>query len=121
MKNTTQIFEQINTYFSPKVVAEVNNQYIKLAKIKGNDIPWHAHQHEDEAFYIIEGELLMEIKNQPAFTMKKGDVFVVKKGITHRVSAEEECHIMLIEPKTTAHTGTTSSHITKSIEDQLKL
>ena len=119
MKNLTTSFETITQYFSPKVIAEVNDQYVKIAKIKGEDIPWHNHENEDELFYIIEGSLLMEIENEPSFTMHQNDLFVVKKGVNHRVSATDECKIMLIETKTTLHTGTVQSAITKAIEQQL--
>ncbi|CAM1347750.1 cupin domain-containing protein [Tenacibaculum insulae] len=116
--NINEEFKTIENYFSPKIISEVNDQYVKLAKIKGEDIPWHNHENEDELFYISEGSLLMEIENEPSFTMNKGDLFVVKKGINHRVSAKNECLIMLIESKTTKHTGSVKSTITKSLEDQ---
>lgn len=116
--NVAEEFLKINQYFSPKIIGEVNNEFVKLAKIKGEDIPWHNHKNEDELFYIIEGSLLMEIKNQPSFTMNKGDLFIVKKTVNHRVSSAEECLIMLIESKTTMHTGEVQTKITKSIEDQ---
>ncbi|NHN24862.1 cupin domain-containing protein [Flavobacterium jejuense] len=119
MKNLLQTFDTITNYFSPKIVAEVNDQYVKIAKIKGQDIPWHNHENEDELFYIIEGSLLMEIENEPPFTMSQNDLFVVKKGVNHRISAEEECKIMLVETKTTLHTGTVQAAVTKSIEEQL--
>ena len=120
MVNVQKELDGIQAYFSPKVVGEVNNQYIKLAKIFGQDIPWHNHENEDECFYIIKGELCMEIENEAPFTMKKGDLFVVKKGVNHRVSAEKECFIMLVEPKSTEHTGKVKSPITKSIHEQLQ-
>jgi len=103
--NLKEKFSSVDQYFSPKIIDEVNDQYIKVAKIKGQEVPWHNHENEDELFYIVDGELLMEIENEPSFTMKKGDLFVVKKGINHRVSSVEECLIMLIESKTTKHTG----------------
>ncbi|NBW36169.1 MAG: cupin domain-containing protein, partial [Cytophagia bacterium] len=81
-------------------------------------VPWHSHENEDELFYIVEGELLMEMENQLEFIMKKGDLFVVKKGTNHRVSSKAECLIMLIESKTTQHTGKVKSAISKSIEEQ---
>lgn len=105
-------------YFSPRVIGEVNDQYIKVAKIKGQEVPWHNHENEDELFYIVEGSLLMEIENQENFILQKGDLYVVKKGINHRVSSKEECLIMLIESKTTEHTGNVKSKITKSINEQ---
>ncbi|REH52311.1 mannose-6-phosphate isomerase-like protein (cupin superfamily) [Tenacibaculum gallaicum] len=110
--------EKLKDYFSPKIVSEVNNEYVKLAKIKGEDIPWHNHENEDELFYIINGNLLMEIENQPNFTMKTGDLYVVPKGINHRVSSSEDCLIMLIETKSTKHTGEIITPITKSIDNQ---
>ena len=116
--NLKEKFSNIDQYFSPKIIDEVNDQYIKVAKIKGQELPWHNHENEDELFYIVEGELLMEIENEQSFTMKKGDLFVVKKGINHRVSSVDECLIMLIESKTTEHTGKVKSDITKSIEEQ---
>ena len=118
--NIKDYLGDVKDYFSPKVIGEVNDVFVKVAKIKGDKIPWHNHENEDEMFFILEGSLLFEIENEESFTMKKGDVFIVKKGINHRVSSEEECSIMLIENKTTAHTGDVESEITKSIDDQLK-
>lgn len=122
--NTTQIINiqkeavKLKDYFSPKIISKVNNEYVKLAKIKGEDIPWHNHENEDELFYIINGNLLMEIENQPSFTMKTGDLYVVPRGINHRVSSSEDCLIMLIETKSTKHTGDVITPITKSIDNQ---
>jgi quercetin dioxygenase-like cupin family protein len=112
-------FNEVNAYFSPKVVGEVNDVFIKIAKIKGEDIPWHNHKDEDEMFYILEGSLLFEVEGQSNFTMNEGDFYIVTKGINHRVSSNNECKIMLIENKTTAHTGDVKSEITKSLKDQL--
>lgn len=111
---------KVTEYFSPKVIGEVNEVYVKVAKIKGEDIPWHNHTNEDEAFFILNGELLFEEENKAPFTMRQGDFYVVKKGVNHRVSSKEECQIMLIENKSTAHTGEVKSAVTKSIEEQLK-
>ncbi len=121
MKSQIDINSQlsnINTYFSPKIIGEVNDVYIKLVKVKGQDIPWHIHDHEDELFFILDGSLTMEIKNENTFELKRGELFIVKKGIEHRVHSEDECSLMLIENKSTSHTGNVQSHITKSIEDQ---
>lgn len=111
---------EIKDYFSPEVIGEVNDVYVKVAKIKGEKVPWHNHTDEDELFYIIEGSLLFEIEGEDSFEMKQGDLFIVKKGVNHRVSSTEVCKIMLIENKTAAHTGDTPSEITKSIEQQLQ-
>lgn len=120
MVNLNESFNSVTNYFSPKVIGEVNDVYIKIAKIKGEDVPWHTHEDEDEMFLVIDGSLLFEIKNQNPFTLSKGEMFIVKKGIEHRVSSTQECKIMLIENKTTLHTGAVQSEITKTVEDQLK-
>ena len=116
--NLKNAFLSLEKYFSPKIIGEVNDQYIKVVKIKGQDVPWHIHENEDELFYIAKGTLLMEIENQPDLKLKKGDLFVVNKGSNHRVSSKEECLIMLIESKTTEHIGKVKSEITKSINEQ---
>ena len=116
--NLKEQLKEVKDYFSPKIVTEVNDQYVKIAKIKGQEVPWHNHENEDELFYILEGTLLMEIENETDRTMKSGDIFVVPKGINHKVSSIDECSIMLIETKTTKHTGEVMSAITKSIQDQ---
>ncbi|WP_158799277.1 cupin domain-containing protein [Pedobacter sp. L105] len=118
--NLKSQFSNVQDYFSPKVIDEVNDQFVKVAKIKGQKVPWHNHENEDELFYIVEGSLLMEIEGQAGFHMEEGDLHVVKKGVNHRISAEEECLIMLIESRTTEHTGKVKSEITKSISEQMK-
>ena len=110
----------LTDYFSPKVIGEVNDVYIKVAKIKGDDIPWHNHANEDELFYIIEGSLLFEVEGEEPFTMDPGDLYVVQRGVNHRVTSTEECSILLVENKSTAHLGDTESEITKSVEEQLE-
>ncbi len=110
----------LTEYFSPKVIGEVNDVYVKVAKIKGEEIPWHNHPGEDELFYIIEGSLLFEIEGEEPFTMETGDLFIVEQGVSHRVSSIDECSILLVENKSTAHLGDTDSEITKSIEEQLE-
>lgn len=117
--NLKEAFHRVDKCFSQWITEEVNDQYSKVAKIKGQDIPWHNHENEDEMFYIIEGQLIMEVENQPDFIMKKGDLYVVKKCINHRVSSPEECLIILIETKTIEHTGKVKTGITKSIDEQL--
>ncbi len=117
--NLKERLKDVSDYFSPKVVGEVNDVFVKIAKIKGDKIPWHNHKDEDELFYIIEGSLVFEVEGEDSFVMNEGDLFIVKKGINHRVSSDAECKIMLIENKSTAHTGDVQSDITKPIKDQL--
>lgn len=116
--NIKEHFEDIKEYFSPKIIGEVNDTYIKIVKINGEKVPWHKHENEDEMFYVMDGELLFEVEGIENFTLKSGGFYVVKKGLMHRVSSKEECKIMLIENKSTAHTGAVKSEITKSIGEQ---
>jgi quercetin dioxygenase-like cupin family protein len=120
MVNISDQVKKLQSYYSPKIIAQVNNEYVKIAKIKGDKVPWHSHENEDELFYILEGSLVMELEDQESFNMHEGDVFVVPKGVNHKVSSDKECTILLIESKTTLHTGNVVSEITKSITDQKK-
>ena len=67
--NVIEYFKEITDYFSPRIIGEVNDVYVKLAKINGDKVPWHNHKNEDELFYIIEGSLLFEIEGQESFIM----------------------------------------------------
>ena len=118
--NLQAYLNNLSDYFSPEVIGEVNDVYVKVAKIKGDKVPWHNHICEDELFYIIEGTLLMEVEGEGSFEMRTGDIYIIKRGVNHRVSSTDECQIMLIENKATAHTGDVVSEITKPIEKQLK-
>lgn len=118
-KSLQQCFHDLHGLFSPKIIGEVNDVYVKVTKVKGDDVPWHTHDHEDELFYIFRGSLVMEIAGEKSFSLNAGELFIVKKGIKHRVYSSEECWIMLVENKATKHTGDVASSITKKIEDQL--
>jgi quercetin dioxygenase-like cupin family protein len=123
MLKTVNLFKKLNQiqdYFSPKIIGEVNDVFVKIVKIKGDKVPWHNHKNEDELFYVIKGKLQFEIEHSEQFTMTKGDLFIVKRGINHRVSSKKECSVLLVENKTTSHTGSTISAISKSILQQLK-
>jgi len=87
---------------------------------KGDEIPWHNHPGEDELFYVIEGSLLFEIEGREPFTMEPGDLFIVARGVNHRVSSTGECSILLVENKSTAHLGETESEIARSVDEQLR-
>jgi quercetin dioxygenase-like cupin family protein len=117
--NLRQRAAALTAYFSPRVIGEVNDVYVKVAKIKGDEIPWHNHAGEDELFYVIDGELLFEVEGLEPFTMTAGDLYIVRRGVNHRVSSTEECSILLVENKSTAHLGETESEIARSIEEQL--
>lgn len=116
--NLKDEFRSITRYYSPKIIGEVNDVYVKLAKVKGNEVPWHSHDNEDELFFVLEGRLTIQIKNQADVPLKQGELYIVPKGTEHRVFCDEECLLMLVENKTTAHTGKVKSSITKSVEEQ---
>ncbi len=100
------------------MIAEVDDSYVKVAKVKGV-FGWHAHEHEDELFLILAGRLRIEMEDG-AVDLGEGDVYVVPKGKRHNPIAEEECHVLLIERKSTLHTGDMLSEKTRSIADQLR-
>lgn len=106
-----------NEYWSPKIVGDLNDSYVKLAKLRGEFV-WHKHDNEDELFYIIKGTLLIKFRDQD-ITLNEGEFLIVPKGVEHLPVANEEVHVMLIEPKTTLNTGDTTSDLTKTELDQL--
>ncbi len=103
--NVLQKFTLFSDQWSPRIIAEANNQLVKLAKLKGEFV-WHNHPDEDEIFFIVKGSLVIKYKDQEVM-LKEGDLHVVPKGVDHFPVADEECWVMLIEPKGTKHTGDT--------------
>lgn len=109
--NINQKFSLFNEYWSPKIVGELNGQYVKLAKFKGEFI-WHKHENEDEMFYVIRGKFKMELRDK-VIELNEGEFLIVPKGIEHRPVAEEEVSVLLFEPKTTLNTGNQKNQFTK--------
>jgi len=108
----------LDEHWSPRVVAEVDDSYVKVAKLQGS-LAWHSHDHEDELFFILKGALRIEMEDR-AVELREGDAFVVPKGVRHHPVADSECHVMLIERKTTLHTGSEITDKTRSIAEQLR-
>jgi len=104
--------------WSPRVVARVGDQYVKVAKVKGEFV-WHAHEKEDELFLILKGRLRMQLEGGEV-SLEPGDVFVVPAGMRHNPVADEECWLALVEPVATTHTGDVVTDRTRSIEEQLR-
>jgi len=113
-----EIAASLTEFWSPRVVAEVDDAYIKVAKVHGS-LAWHSHDDEDELFMVLKGRLRIEMEAGPV-ELGEGEMFVVPKGVRHNPVAEEECHLMLIERKTTLHTGSTVTEKTRSLADQLR-
>jgi len=104
--------------WSPRVVGEVDDSYVKVAKVHGT-LAWHSHQDEDELFFVLKGRLRIEME-AGAVELNEGEMFVVPKGVRHNPVAEKECHILLIERKTTLHTGDVKTGMTRSVDEQLR-
>lgn len=113
-----QIAASLTEHWSPRVVAELDDSFVKVAKVLGA-LAWHSHDNEDELFYIIKGSLTIEMEDR-SVTLQEGESFVVPKGVRHNPVAEQECHIMLIERKSTLHTGSEVTEKTRSLADQLR-
>ena len=112
-----QVAASLTELWSPRVVAEVDDVYVKVARVHGS-LAWHSHDDEDELFLVLKGHLRIEMEGT-SVDLGEGELFVVPKGARHNPVAEEECHILLIERKSTLHTGSTVTDKTRSIEDQL--
>jgi mannose-6-phosphate isomerase-like protein (cupin superfamily) len=104
--------------WAPRVIAEVDDVYVKVAKVCGQ-LAWHTHENEDEFFMVLKGHLRIELDDGNV-ELREGESFVVPKGVRHNPVADSECQIMLIERKSTLHTGTTVTEKTRSIAEQLQ-
>ena len=109
LKDKLSMFSE---YWSPKIVAEMNDYHIKLVKIKG-DFVWHNHDDTDETFIVIEGKMKIEFEDKTV-ELNEGEMYVIPKGVNHKPFAEEECKIMIIEPSGVVNTGNIESDLTAS-------
>ena len=116
--NIIDAFESVTEYWSPKVVAQINDQYVKVAKVRGT-LVWHQHDHEDELFYVVRGRLRIEYEQGRVVELTEGSMHVVPRAVMHNPVADEECWIVLIEPVATKHTGDVDSPMTKTVDQQL--
>jgi mannose-6-phosphate isomerase-like protein (cupin superfamily) len=90
-------------HWSPRIVGELNGQYVKLAKLKGEFV-WHHHEDEEELFLVVKGRLVIKFREQDV-VLEEGEFLIVPRGVEHCPVAEEEVHVLLFEPVSTAHTG----------------
>ena len=110
--NIMDKFSLFNEKWTPKIIGELNNQYVKLCKLK-DDFVWHSHKNEDELFMVFKGTLLMEFRDGRIVKVKKGEILIVPKGVEHRPHTNGEIVFnLLFEPKTTLHTGNTETEMT---------
>lgn len=101
--NLIQKLSLFNEQWSPKIVGELNESYVKVAKLKGEFV-WHHHEEEDEMFFVIKGKLIIRFKDRD-IKIEEGEFLIIPKGVEHLPVAEEEVCVMLIEPKSTLNTG----------------
>lgn len=114
--NLAEKFAKFDDLWSPKLVGELNENYVKLAKGQG-ELPWHTHDNEDEFFLVVSGHLDIHLRDR-VISLDPGEFYVVPKGVEHRPVAVEGAEIVLIEPKGTLHTGTSETDQTVAIDDQ---
>ena len=115
--NIMSKFSLIKEEWNPKIIGELNGQFVKLCKLKG-DFVWHSHQNEDELFMVIKGTLLIDFRDGRTVSIKEGEVIIIPKGVEHRPHTNGELVLnLLFEPKSTLHTGNTETDRTvKSLD-----
>jgi len=109
--NTTEKLALFHDHWNPRLVGELNGQHVKLVKFKGEFV-WHKHDHEDELFYVLKGQFIMELRDQ-SIELQEGEFLIVPKGVEHRPVAHEEVSVMLFEPASTLNTGDVRSELTQ--------
>ena len=101
--NLSACLRQFSEHWSPRIIASLNDQEVKLAKFQGA-FDWHAHENEDELFLVVQGEFTMEFRDRSVI-LREGEIIVVPRGVEHRPVAEQECHVLLFEPAGIINTG----------------
>jgi mannose-6-phosphate isomerase-like protein (cupin superfamily) len=124
--NLLQKFSLIEDHWNPRIVGELNGQYVKLVKFQG-PFTWHHHENEDEMFLVVKGRFRMEFHDQlggpvasiPAreIWLEEGEFCIVPRGVEHRPVADQECHVLLFETATTLNTGNVQDEFTVPVLD----
>jgi mannose-6-phosphate isomerase-like protein (cupin superfamily) len=109
---------QVQAHWSPRVVGQVNDHYVKVAKLLG-ELVWHAHEAEDEMFLVVSGTLRIQLPEDQEVVLTPGQFYVVPRGVQHNPIADEEVEIVLVETVTTAHTGDIIVAGTVPVEKQI--
>lgn len=115
--NVPEKLNLFHDHWSPRIVGELNGQQVKLAKLKG-DFIWHAHEQEDELFWIVKGKLIIEFRDKTV-ELNENEFLIVPRGVEHRPIAKEEVHVMLFEPAATKHTGEETHELTNNNQEYL--
>ena len=101
--NIADKFSLFQDYWNPKIAGELNDSYVKLVKVKGEFV-WHQHEREDELFLVVKGRLQIRLR-EGDINLEEGEFVIIPRGVEHMPVAEEEAHVVLLEPKTTLNTG----------------
>lgn len=112
--NLNEKFNLFNEQWSPKIVGELNDSHVKLAKVQGEFV-WHHHENEDELFFVVKGRLTIKFRDQD-LTIHEGEFAIIPRGVEHMPAAEEEVWIMMLEPQTTSNTGNVTNEKTVEAE-----
>ncbi len=112
--NLADKFGLIKDYWSPRIAGELNDSYLKLVKLKGEFV-WHHHDTEDELFLVMKGSLQIKLKDLE-ISLGEGEFLIVPKGVEHCPVAEQEAHVLLLEPKSTVNTGNVQNERTRAAE-----
>ena len=110
--NIMNKFSLFNQEWSPKIIGELNDQYVKVCRLK-DDFVWHSHENEDELFMVFKGTLLIDFRDGRTVEVKEGEILIVPRGVEHRPHTNGEIVFnLLFEPKTTSHTGDVETELT---------
>jgi mannose-6-phosphate isomerase-like protein (cupin superfamily) len=101
--NLAEKIQLIDEYWSPRIAGELNDSYVKLARLQGEFL-WHHHENEDELFLVVQGDLVIKLRDQDIH-LGPGEFVIIPRGVEHMPVAQAEVHVLLLEPKTTRHTG----------------
>lgn len=115
--NISEKLAQFSDHYNPRIIGELNGQYLKAVKLKGEFL-WHHHDHEDELFLVIKGKLIMEFRDKKVEVMP-GEFIIVPKGVEHKPVAKEEVHILLFEPASTLNTGNVENERTRKVLEKI--
>ncbi|GCA48040.1 MULTISPECIES: cupin domain-containing protein [Sinorhizobium] len=102
--NISEKLALFSSHWDPHVVSDYNDNDVMVVKFKG-EYPFHKHETTDDFFYVLEGEMIMDIEGKPSQVVRAGELFVVPKGVVHRPRAETEVKVLLIEPKGEPNSG----------------
>ena len=111
--NLAEKFSRFDEHWSPRIAGEVNDAYVKLVKVRGEFV-WHQHEQEDELFLVVKGTLVVKLRDRD-LTVREGEFVVIPRGVEHKPVADEEAHVLLLEPKSTLNTGNVRGE--RTVED----